>query len=120
MRDENAYAPSSQGTTPRVTYQGEADAHRRVGQAQRVERSVAVSFRTGGLLEAPRWQNEVKTPPRRVLIRRKTLRLRAQPVRRCPACLLVRDEVAAGFICAIGVCPRKFQLVTLISGVVIE
>jgi hypothetical protein len=56
---------------------------------------------------------------KRVKARRRTLRLRAKPVPRCRACLILADEAPDDFTCKVAICSRRFQLVALNNGVII-
>lgn len=56
---------------------------------------------------------KAKKTTKRVSRMRATLRLHARPVRRCRECLLVANEVAPDFVCEVGVCPHRFELVAM-------
>lgn len=56
---------------------------------------------------------------KRVLVCSATLRLRAKPVRRCRACLILADEAPDDFTCKVAIRSRRVQLVALNNGVII-
>jgi len=56
---------------------------------------------------------------KRVRVRRKTMKAREKPVRRCRACLILADEAPDDFTCKVAICSRRFQLVALNNGVII-
>jgi len=56
----------------------------------------------------------------RIKARRRTLRLRAQPILRCPICMAAAAELPVGFRCEVKVCPGKFQRITVQNGVAVK
>jgi hypothetical protein len=67
----------------------------------------SASSRNGGLHEAI---------TKRIVALRKSLKVCKTATLRCSACWLVRDAMPKGFICDVGVCPKKFELITVLNG----
>jgi len=61
-----------------------------------------------------------KRTTKRVRARRATMRMRAKPVRRCKACLILKAEAPDGFECKLSRCPRRFEVVAVHNATVVE